>query len=443
MNGTESLDETMLDEKIRRLVVELIDLAPPAPPMPDVDLFAKELPSSPEGGDPVESFAYASVLIVEDDPMVLDHLLEASGEATPAQTFAHLDDLDDAVVYPGRPVLLVLGPSQATPGVLDRVGALLKATPGAGAVLVVEHSSTALMRLALRSGLSDALELSQVGAHLPDALDELALRLEEELAAPPAGHDRGRTAHRRAFVTSVFSPKGGVGKSVTAINLATALARRSGEPVVVLDLDLQFGDIAAMLRLQPVHTFTDAVSAGEDLDETLLQSFLARHEKSGVSVLAAPTSPSEADRVDSAAMLRVLDLLRGMFSHVVIDTPPHLSEVVLQAVAGSDLVGFVVEMDVPSVKNARLGLQAFKLLQLPLSKVVLVLNRANSKVHLKADDIERLLEIRVDIALPSDAAVPRSVNQGVPVLLQCPRSQYAAQINQLASLVLARTEEAR
>ena len=206
------------------------------------------------------------MLHVEEDPIVRDHILKAVRGATPAQAFANLDALDGAVIHPGRPVLLVLG-RQATPDVLDRVGALLKATEGAGALLVVEHSSTALMRIALRSGVNDAIELSQIAAQLPDALDELALRLEDELAAPPAKHAAGRNADRRAFVTTVFSPKGGVGKSVTAVNLATALARTSGEPVVVLDLDLQFGDVAVMLRLQPVHTFTDAVSAGEDLDE--------------------------------------------------------------------------------------------------------------------------------------------------------------------------------
>ena len=232
-----------------------------------------------------------------------------------------------------------------------------------------------------------------------------------------------------------------MGKSVLAVNLAAALARTSGEPVVVLDLDLQFGDVAVMLRLQPLHTFTDAISAGDLLDETLLRSFLARHEKSGVYVLAAPTSPSEADHVDSAAMLRVLDLLRDMFGHVVIDTPPHLSEVVLQAVAESDLVSFVVAMDVPSVKNARLGLQAFSLLQLPLAKVVLLLNRAGSKVHLAPHDIERVLEMKVDLSLPSDVAVTQSVNQGVPVLLEYPRSPFSGQVILLADLVLTRADD--
>ncbi len=156
-------------------------------------------------------------------------------------------------------------------------------------------------------------------------------------------------------------------------------------------------------------------------------------------MLAAPTAPSEADQVDAAGMLRVLGLLQEMFDNVVIDSPPHLSDVVLQAVAESDSVVFVVALDVPSVKNARLGLQAFDLLQFPTEKVMLVINRADSKVHLGLGDIERALEKKVDLALPSEAVVPRSVNQGVPALLEYPKSRFAAQLIQLADMVLART----
>jgi pilus assembly protein CpaE len=383
----------------------------------------------------------ASVLLVEEDRGLLERLSRAVRETMHTQAFPDLDALNGAVIPAGTPALIVLGPSQANEEALDRVGSLIKATPGSGAILVVDHASLAQARIAVRSGVDDLIELSEAGTELAVALGELAYRLAQDLAAPPAKHAAGRSGRRKAFVTSIFSPKGGVGKSVTAVNLAAALARGSGEPVAVLDLDLQFGDVAVMLRLQPLHTFSDAVSAGDLLDETLLRSFLARHDKSGVYVLASPTSPSEADHMDPAAMLRVLDLLRDMFGYVVIDTPPHLSEVVLQAVVESDLIGFIVEMDVPSVKNARLGLQAFELLQLPLSKVLLLLNRANSKVHLAAHDIERVLEMKIDIALPSDAVVPQSVNQGIPVLLEHPRSQFSAQIAQLAELVLTRADD--
>jgi pilus assembly protein CpaE len=420
---------------VSRLLAQELTNLPEEPPRPDDAIAASR------SGTPL------AVMVVEEDDGLLAALHSSLPESWEPQPFSTLDDVEGARIRPGHPLVLVLGPSQANEAVLERVGALLKVTPGAGAILVVERPSAELMRSALRAGVDDALDLNEVAPHLAEGVSELAYRLEEELATVAAGaaysgHNRTNgSGARRGFVTSVFSPKGGVGKSVVAVNLAAAIAQRTGQRVAIIDLDLQFGDVAVMLRLQPLHTFSDAVSAGDLLDENLLRSFLIRHDRSGVYVLGAPTSPSDADQVDPASMLRVLDLLRKMFAHVVVDTPPHLSEVVLQAVAASDMVAFLVAMDVPSVKSARLGLQAFELLQLPFEKVALLLNRADSRVHLNAHDIERALELKIDLALPSEAAVPQSVNQGTPALLEYPRSRFAGQLAQLADLVLARAEE--
>lgn len=244
------------------------------------------------------------VMIFETNAEVLDLLYEALPEAWGAQSFAALEDANGAPFHPKYGLVLVLGPSQVSDATLERVSAVLKTVPAAAAVLVVERPSAELMRVALRAGVDDAVELSSVGLHLANTVSELADRLERELADAAVRADdlRGVSSPRRGLVTSVFSPKGGVGKSVISVNLAAALARRTGEPVVILDLDLQFGDVAVMLRLQPLHTFRDAVSAGNLLDQALLGGFLARHEKSGVYVLAAPTSP-EVDQVDPVAML--------------------------------------------------------------------------------------------------------------------------------------------
>ena len=387
----------------------------------------------------------AAIIVVEEDARTRQSLCQLLSPGWAPQAFGSLDDADGARIEPGRPAILLLGPSQATEAALQRTAAALEATPGTGAVLLVDFASPTLMSLALRAGLNDALSLDSANEHLAKAVADLARRLEDDLTRQRDGQ-RPTTASggtRTGFVTSVFSPKGGVGKSVIAVNLAVALARRTGDPVVIVDLDLQFGDVAVMLRLQPRHTVADALSAGELLDEALLRSFLARHDESGVFVLAAPTSPSEADLAGPAPMLRVLELLRDMFPHVVVDTPPHLSELVLQAVAASDAVAFLVGLDVPSVKNAQLGLQAFDLLQVPRSKVTLVLNRADSKVHLSARDIERALEATIDIGFPSDLTVPQSVNQGQPALIAYPRSRFSSQAYELADLVLARADETR
>jgi len=386
----------------------------------------------------------AAVLVIEADETIRERLCGSLPVELAPRSYATLEEADGATIAPGRPAVLVLGPSQATETCLQRAGAALDATPGTGAVLVVDDASLELMRLALRAGVHDALSLSSAPQSLPAAIADVLPRLEDQLAQAGGGHLHGANYSEapNGFVTTVFSPKGGVGKSVVAVNLAAGLAQRTGEPVVIMDLDLQFGDAAVMLGLQPRHTFADAVSA-DLVDEALLRSFLARHERSGVFVLAAPTSPSEADLVEPAAMLRVLELLRTAFSHVVIDTPPQLSELVLQAVTHSEAVVFVIGLDVPAAKSARLGLQAFDLLQVPRERLVLVLNRSGSRVHLTARDIEKALGVSLDMGMPSELAVPRSVNEGQPALLAYPRSRFAAQALALADLLLLKAEQAK
>ena len=374
------------------------------------------------------------VMILDHDPELVDtvaSLLERTYDVRGIPSAEPLSGL-----APGDMAIVILGPTHNDRATIERVGDVTRARPGLGALMLVDGASPELLRLALRGGFHDAIEVESVSSDLLDAVDALWSRLELSAVSSNGAHGG---AVELAKVTTVFSPKGGVGKSVIAINLAVALSRDAAKPVAILDLDLQFGDVAVMLRLQPVHTIVEAAAAGDQLDEVLMASLVARHDPSGVLVLAAPTTPSAADQIRPKDMLNILGVLRSMCSHVVIDTPPHLSEVVLQAVSESDDVAFVVGMDVPSVKNARLGLQAFELVQLPVDKVVLILNRADSKVHLAVRDVERSLQMKVDITLPSESLVPESVNEGVPALLRSPRSRFAGKIEALAKLIGERT----
>ena len=161
-------------------------------------------------------------------------------------------DSDDAAV-------LILGPSETDPATIYRVGVLTRSRPGLGALIVVSEGVGVVLRTALRAGIDDAVELQNVEAELLDAVDALWRRIERELAAASAA---ARGAVPTAKVTTVFSPKGGVGKSVVGVNLAAAFARKDRSPVAILDLDLQFGDVAVMFRLQPAHTIVEAAAAG-------------------------------------------------------------------------------------------------------------------------------------------------------------------------------------
>jgi pilus assembly protein CpaE len=250
----------------------------------------------------------------------------------------------------------------------------------------------------------------------------------------PAGTPATELPSDMGSVITVFSTKGGAGKSVIASNLAIVLARKADGPVVLVDADLQFGDVAVMLKMTPQHTIVDAVSNIHRLDAQLLQSLLMRHDQSGLLVLAAPVEPAFADQVGAADMVKIVKLLQTFCKHVVIDTPAHFNDVVLALLEESDDILLISGMDIPNIKNVKLGLQTLRLLNIPVSKLKLVLNRANSKVKLDVGEVERTLQIKADCLVPSDIIVPQSVNKGVPAVLDAPRSGVSKSMEQLAEL---------
>jgi pilus assembly protein CpaE len=233
-------------------------------------------------------------------------------------------------------------------------------------------------------------------------------------------------------VITVSSTKGGSGKSVVATNLAAVLARRSSRPVVLVDADLQFGDVAVMMRLVTPHTLVDAVSAQGRLDAQFLQSLLVRHEASGLLVLPAPLEPSFAERVSGSDMTRIVEILRSFCAYVVIDTPAQYNDVVIALIEQSDDILMVTGLDIPTIKNTKLGLQTLRLLEVGEEKLTLLLNRADSKVQLDVAEVERTLGLRAGCLVPSDIVVPQSVNKGVPVVLDAPRSEVARAFEELA-----------
>jgi pilus assembly protein CpaE len=244
-------------------------------------------------------------------------------------------------------------------------------------------------------------------------------------------------------VTTVFSTKGGSGKSVIAVNLAVVLAERSDGPVVLVDADLQFGDVAVMMKLAPSHTVVDAVSNIERLDASLLESLLAKHEASGLRVLPAPLEPAFADQIGASDMVKIIEILRRFCSHIVIDTPAYFNDVVLGIVEVSDDVLLVAGMDIPNIKNVKIGLQTLRLLNTPMEKLRLILNRANSKVKLDIGGVERTLQISAESLVPSDVVVPQSVNKGVPFVISHPKSGVAKSIRLLADTLLDVDAEVR
>ena len=191
----------------------------------------------------------------------------------------------------------------------------------------------------------------------------------------------GGTSH--GHIITVFSPKGGVGKTTTAVNLALALADHGARRVCLVDLDLAFGDVAITMQLFPAHTIEEAIGAEDLLDFSMVEGLLTRHEES-LMVLAAPAGPDARDRVSASLVARVLRTLKQEFDYVVVDTCPSFDELTLQALDETDECILIATLDVPTLKNVKVAIETLDLLNIAIDHRRLVLNRADDAVGLDA-----------------------------------------------------------
>lgn len=315
-------------------------------------------------------------------------------------------------------VVVVLGPSVPVETMLATAQRFSDMESRPEVVAVGAAVDTELMRRAMRAGVHDMLCVGEqtwadITAAVDDAAKEVLGRRVEAAEPAEAG---GR-------IIAVMGTKGGVGKSVVATNLAACMAA-AGRNVVLVDLDLHSGDTGIMLSLEPVHTIRDAAIASDRLDESMLGGLLTAHG-CGARVLLAPARPEDCDVISATRVAKILALLAGMADEVVVDTPSAWDETTLAAVDASDRILAITGMDVPSIKNTAVMLSRLKQLGRLNGNLQVVLNRADSKVLIEEKEVEKALGHSVSVRVPSDRAVPRSVNKGVPIVIEAPRSAVA------------------
>ncbi|HEX9775711.1 MAG TPA: AAA family ATPase [Actinomycetota bacterium] len=326
----------------------------------------------------------------------------------------------------GRIDVVLLGPNFGLEDAF-RIARQIQATTQDISVLLIASAVTAeVLQQALRSGIRDVLPATFTGAQLLEAIGRAeALTTQIRGAAetirskPPEKSD--------SKVITVFSSKGGCGKSFVASNLAVALAQKTGEKVAMIDLDLQFGDLAIMLQLFPARTIFDAAQNLDRLDEEALQGYMTPH-RSNVMLLAAPLEPGIEETISADAVTRIVGLARNVFRYVVIDCPPSFTDHVLAALDVSDECILMTSMDVPSIKNMKLSLQTLQLLGFGRDRIRLVLNRADSRVGLTVQAVEKTLGTNVDVSVPSSRDVSVSINRGSPLIIDNPKSPVVASI---------------
>jgi pilus assembly protein CpaE len=349
---------------------------------------------------------------------VVDSLSPASAELTGS-------DADVLVV--------ACGADQA--GALELVEWWVGHRPAQPVVVLCHSSANGFVRLAFEAGADDLVML-EPDAVVPEASSEQVVFAIEKAAArkrPPAVPPESsgqESATARGSVICVLGPKGGIGKTVTCSNIAVALAQL-GERVVLIDLDLQFGDIALSLGLRPENTIYDLAISGGSLDIEKIDAYLIRHE-AGLRVLAAPLRPDQAGSVTPEFVADVTGVLRAAYSFVIIDTPPAFTPEVIGAIDSSTYVCMIGMLDALSLKNTRLGLETLELMGYPADRIRVVLNRANTSVGITGTDVESVLGRTPDILVPSHRDVARSVNAGEPIVMSQRRSDAARAFTGLA-----------
>jgi len=332
---------------------------------------------------------------------------------------------------PGE-LLVVVGPGVEASLAFGLASGLQLDRPHVGLVLVRQRVDVALLGQALRAGVREVVvsdDLTALGAACTRSLD---------ISRRHAGASQGAGDNRpEGRVVTVFSAKGGCGKTTVATNLATTLAAGGAARVCVIDLDLAFGDVAIALQLMPARTIVDAAPMLGTIDEQGVRSLVTPHSP-GLDTVLAPPEPGAAERVDVALVGEFVRVLRRMYDFVVIDTPPAFSEHVLAAFDASDCYVLLATLDVPALKNLRLTLEMLDLLGYPRQGWLVVLNRADSKVGLGVDEVERTLKVPIAVQIPSSRAVSASINRGVPIVLAEPGHPVSQSVAQLAALVAER-----
>lgn len=366
--------------------------------------------------------APTDVVVLDPQPQLHATIEQLAADLSVPVTVTACADVTQLATTVQPPSVVVVGPGYATvPGIAQLERQL-------------RHLAGLEVVLAFRDLPDVALEdVIATGAHaIVDPEDHWELRATVAAAAERSarlGEIVGQLQDGAAHAPRVFtvcSPTGGCGKTFYASNLAYLLATTSDLDVALVDLDLQFGEVTAAMRVRSNHSIADAVAVEDAHElEELLPDLLVEHE-SGVWVLPAPRDPATADTIEPADVTRVIDALTRQVDVVVVDTPTGLTEPVLAALDRSDHLFLVAALDLASLRNLRLFNQTLERLRIDDEAISLVLNKEAGDTGLDTRDLAKVFPKGFAARIPFDREVARLMNHGIPVLAGAPTSQVAA-----------------
>ncbi len=303
-------------------------------------------------------------------------------------------------------------------------------------ILLAREPSVEFLRKAIKLEIHEVLELP---LNTKD-LNEYTNRAKNIFKKNPVNNSKSQYKekkgdNKKAMRIMVFSTKGGTGASFLAANLAVDLTTQTRKDITLVDLNYQFGDIALMLDIYPKNNINDIIPLIDQLDSETLKSFLTIH-KSGVKVLPAPIDPSQDESITTESTIKIVDILTEINDFIIFDAPSIFSENVLAILEKLDYLCMITTKDVPSIKNLKISLQVLERLKFPKEKILIIMNRSDSRVGITLNEIEDTIGRKINIAIPSNRIVPLTINKGIPVVLNYPKSSVSKNINKLTKILI-------
>ena len=373
------------------------------------------------------------VLIVDDIPETRDHLTKLLGFEKDIEVVGAAASGAEALQMAASllPDVVLMDINMPDMDGITATELLSAQVPTTAIVMMSVQGEADYLRRSMLAGAREFLVKPFSSDELTASIRQVHAREHEKrvrYGAPAAVEARASSAREPGRVVAVFSPKGGVGRTTIAVNVAVAAASEPGSRVALVDGSFQFGDVGVLLNLNPknksIADLVPELEAGGEPES--LDTFLMTHS-SGLKVLLAPPSPELAETVTPSAAKRVLEVLRGRYDIVVVDCASSFSDATLAILDIADTILTVLTLEITSIKNLRLFLEVSDQLGYASDKVQLVLNRADSALGIRVADVEHSIGRKVDHTVVSDGrSVVYALNRGVPFFL----SNREAQVSQ-------------
>jgi pilus assembly protein CpaE len=385
------------------------------------------------------------VLIVDDIPETRDHLAKLLGFEKDVEVVGAAASGAEALEMAARllPDVVLMDINMPEMDGIAATELLTARVPTTAVVMMSVQGEADYLRRSMLAGAREFLVKPFSSDELTASIRQVHVREREKqgrMAAPVAARAPGG-AREPGRVVAVFSPKGGVGRTTIAVNLAVAAASEPGREVVLVDGSFQFGDVGVLLNLNPrSKSIADLVPELEAGEPESLDTFLITHS-TGAKVLLAPPTPEMAELVTPQAARRVLEVLRARSDLVVVDCAAAFSDSTLAVLDVADVVLTVLTLEITSIKNMRLFLEVADQLGYPEDKIELVLNRADSALGIRVADVEHSIGRKVDHTIVSDGrSVVYALNRGVPFFVSNREAQVSQDVLRLARALLGAPE---